>query len=117
MKFAHWLALFVAGALVAVGCGEDRGASSTSTSTNETSTSSTSSEPEVEVGLKEWKVIVEAPSVGAGHVKFDADNEGKVPHELVVLKTDTRAADLKVQGGKAKPEGETVGHIADVAPG
>ena len=47
---------------------------------------------DVEIGLKEWAIIVEAPSVGAGETEFDAHNEGKVPHELCVLKTDTKAA-------------------------
>src|SRR3954447_9444657 len=100
MKIARLIALLLAGVLVAAGCGEDRGASSTSTSTNSTSTTSESESGggEVEVGLNEWKVIVEAPRVGAGEVKFEGDNEGKVPHELVVLKTDTKADALKVQG-------------------
>jgi uncharacterized cupredoxin-like copper-binding protein len=121
MKIARLAALLVAGALVAIGCGEDRGASSTSTSTNGTSTTSTGSSSgsgqEIEVGLKEWAVIVEAPSVGTGKVKFEADNEGKVPHELVVVKSDTKAADLKVEGGKAKVDGETLGSASDVGAG
>ena len=70
----------------------------------------------IEVGLNEWKVIVEAPSVGAGSVKFEGENEGKVEHELVVLKTDTKAADLEVDGAVAKVGGRGarrgVGHRA-----
>jgi uncharacterized cupredoxin-like copper-binding protein len=124
MKIARLIALLVAGILLAAGCGEDRGASSTSTSTTGTSTTSTTSESEsesggaeVEVGLNEWKVIVEAPSVAAGKVKFEGDNEGKVPHELVVLKTDTKADALKVEGAKAKEEGEKLGDASDIGPG
>src|SRR5215217_8869359 len=109
MKFARLIALLVAGILIAAGCGEDRGESSstTGTGTTGTETTATTSESEseeegesgdgIEVGLNEWKVFVEAPSVGAGEVKLEGDNEGKVEHELVVLKTDTKAADLKVE--------------------
>ena len=128
MKIARLIALLVAGVLIAAGCGEDRGESSTSTSTNgtgttseSTSTTSQSGSEEsgsgVEVGLNEWKILVESPNVPAGKVKFEGDNEGKVPHELVVLKTDIKAADLKVEGGKAKEEGENLGEASDIAPG
>ena len=114
MTIARLAALLVAGALVAIGCGEDRGASSTSTSTT---AGSSSGGQEIEVGLNEWKVTVEAPSVGKGDVKFEADNEGKTPHELVVVKSDTKAGDLKVEGGKAKIDGETLGTASNVGPG
>jgi len=129
MKIARLIALLVAGVLLAAGCGEDRGESSTSTSTNgtgTTATTSTTSESEsgesgegqeVEVGLNEWNVIVEAPTVAAGKVKFEGENEGKVPHELVVLKTDTKAADLETEGATAKEEGEKLGEAEDIAPG
>jgi uncharacterized cupredoxin-like copper-binding protein len=126
MKIARLIALLVAGILVAAGCGEDRGESSTSTSTNGTGTTATeptttTSDAEsgnaIEVGLNEWKVIVEAPSVGAGEVKLEGENEGKVDHELVVLKTDTKAADLKVDGAVAEEEGENLGEASDIAPG
>jgi uncharacterized cupredoxin-like copper-binding protein len=119
MKIARLIALLFAGVLLAAGCGEDRGASSTSTSTNSTSTTSESEsgDAEVEVGLNEWKVIVEAPSVAAGKVKFEGDNEGKVPHELVVLKTDTKADALKVVGAKAKEQGENLGRASNIGPG
>src|SRR4051794_16611240 len=119
MKIARLIAVLFAGVLLAAGCGEDRGASSTSTSSNSTSTTSESESgnAEVEVGLNEWKVIVEAPNVAAGKVKFEGDNEGKVPHELIVLKTDTKADALKVDGAKAKEEGENLGQASDIAPG
>jgi uncharacterized cupredoxin-like copper-binding protein len=121
MKIARLSLALAIGILVAAGCGEDRGESSTSTSTNSTSTTSTTADSGsgagVEVGLKEYAIVVEAPSVGAGEVKFEADNEGKIPHELVVLKTDTKAGDLKVSGAKAVPEGENLGAASDVGPG
>jgi uncharacterized cupredoxin-like copper-binding protein len=117
MTIARLFAILVTGALFAAGCGEDRGATSTSTNPTTTTTSTGEAEGEIEVGLKEWAVVVEAPSVGSGEVTFKADNEGKVPHELVVLKTDTKAADLETEGTKAKEEGENLGKAANVAPG
>jgi uncharacterized cupredoxin-like copper-binding protein len=124
MKIARLIALLLAGVLLAAGCGEDRGESTSTNGTGTTATepSSTTSEAEsesgaIEVGLNEWKVIVEAPSVGAGPVKFEGENEGKVEHELVVLKTDTKAADLEVDGAVAKEEGENLGEASGIAPG
>ena len=126
MKIARLVALLVAGFLIAAGCGEDRGESSVSTSTGGTgTTATTSTTPEeteqsgegIEVGLNEWTVIVEAPSVSAGSVKFEGENEGKVEHELVVLKTDTKAADLELDGAVAKEEGENLGEASGIAPG
>ena len=124
MKIARLAALLLAGFLIAAGCGEDRGESSVSTSTGGTgTTATTATTPEeasgegIEVGLNEWKVIVEAPSVGAGSTKLEGENEGKVEHELVVLKTDTKAADLEVDGAVAKVEGEELGEATGIAPG
>jgi uncharacterized cupredoxin-like copper-binding protein len=126
MKIATLAALLVAGFLVAVGCGEDRGESGTSTSTGGTGTTATTAttptEPEesgkaIEVALNEWKVVVGAPSVGAGATKFEAENAGKVEHELVVLETDTKAADLTVEGATAKEEGTNLGEASGIAPG
>jgi uncharacterized cupredoxin-like copper-binding protein len=126
MKLARLIALLLAGLLIAAGCGEDRGESTSTTGTGTTATEPTETtsgaESEgsgnaIEVGLNEWKVIVEAPSVGAGEIKLESENEGKVDHELVVLKTDTKAADLEVEGAVAKEEGENLGEASDIAPG
>jgi uncharacterized cupredoxin-like copper-binding protein len=127
MTTARLAAILLAAALAASGCGgDDGGGSSTSSTSTTTSTTpadeaTSAADPgptgaEVEIGLKEWAVIVEAPSVGAGEVRFKAVNEGKVPHELVVLKTDTKAGDLKVEGAVAKVEGTKLGTVPHLGP-
>ena len=71
----------------------------------------------VEVGLREWAVQPATAQVDAGSVEFNAVNDGDVPHELVVLKTDTAAADLPQEGAEAEEDGEVAGEVEDIAPG
>lgn len=60
---------------------------------------------------------IDAPkSVKAGDVTFTVTNKGAAPHEFVILKTDTPAADLTVDGATAKEEG-LVDRTDQIAPG
>ena len=52
----------------------------------------------------------------SGKVTITAPNDGKVVHELVLLKTDEDPAALPMKGGDVD-ESTSVGEIADVAPG
>lgn len=52
----------------------------------------------------------------AGDVALTLKNDGKAPHELVVLKTDTAADALPVTGGRVS-EDDAVGEIAEVEGG
>jgi uncharacterized cupredoxin-like copper-binding protein len=59
--------------------------------------------------------ITGASSVKAGRVTFKVKNVVGNPHELVVIKTNTRAAKIKIKGGKAVETGkvknvEVAGH-------
>jgi hypothetical protein len=69
----------------------------------------------VDVTLDEWVIEVGAPSAPAGPVGFAADNRGKEPHELVVLKgVDAAALPLDDDGAldEAKlPDGALIGEI------
>src|SRR5690606_41425765 len=51
--------------------------------------------------LGEWSVLPEPDSVGAGSVTFRIRNDGLIPHELSVFRTDERADELPVVGGAA----------------
>lgn len=59
----------------------------------------------VTVQLKEFKVIPSVRSVRAGKVVFTARNTGKVPHNLVVLRTNLAPGKLPVAGSVAKEVG------------
>ena len=70
----------------------------------------------VAVSLKEFKVIPTAAQAPAGRVTFNVRNNGTVPHEMVVLRTDTGSGSLPVKGAKADETGN-VGETGDLGPG
>lgn len=57
------------------------------------------------VQLKEFKVVPSVRSVRAGKVVFTARNTGKLPHNLVVLRTNLSPGKLPVVGSVAKEVG------------
>ena len=131
-------------ALVVAGCGDDDGGSSsenlskesaTTSSTANTGTSSAASgtsecktenavdataSEEVVVTLSEWAVKPSAQPK-AGNVSFKAENAGKEPHELVIVKGDSAEALPKdADGGMDEdklPEGGLIGEIEPFAGG
>jgi uncharacterized cupredoxin-like copper-binding protein len=68
------------------------------------------------VTLSDFKVSSSPKSVSAGKVSFNVKNKGDMEHELVIIKTNTRASKLRVSGSRASDKGE-VGEIEDVAAG
>ena len=56
------------------------------------------------------KFELTADTAPGGKVTFNAENVGKVDHEMVVIKTDTPAADLPVKDGEVSEEG-SIGEI------
>jgi uncharacterized cupredoxin-like copper-binding protein len=61
-------------------------------------------------------VITIPKSLPAGARTFDVRNEGAMPHELVILRTDVKAADLPVEGAVATETGRVAG-TADIPSG
>jgi uncharacterized cupredoxin-like copper-binding protein len=66
--------------------------------------------------LSEFKIAVSPKSVSHGKVTFTVKNAGKFEHEMVVIKTSTRASKLKVSGNRASEKG-AVGEAEDIAAG
>jgi uncharacterized cupredoxin-like copper-binding protein len=66
--------------------------------------------PAVAVRLAEYTVAVDKTEVNAGTVRFETVNEGKIEHELLVLKTDTPADKLPLglEGPALKLSGELI---------
>ena len=62
------------------------------------STTATASGP-IAVSLKEWSIELSAPTARAGALVFNARNEGKVPHDLVVVRTDLAPNALPTTSG------------------
>jgi len=58
------------------------------------------------VRLVDFKVLPSAGSVAAGRVTFDVKNAADMEHELVVIKTKTKASKLPVKSGRASEAGK-----------
>jgi uncharacterized cupredoxin-like copper-binding protein len=59
---------------------------------------------EVKVGLKEWSVTPEVAQVKSGEVRFVVTNEGREPHEFVIIRSDLNPNALPVIDGKVDEE-------------
>jgi uncharacterized cupredoxin-like copper-binding protein len=69
----------------------------------------------VNVSLKEFTITPNSSQASAGKVTFNVRNNGTVPHEFVVLKTNKPAADL-LKGAEADESGN-VGETGDLKVG
>lgn len=73
---------------------------------------------QVRVELREWAVLPSPAGVKAGTVYILAENTGREPHELVVIRTDRDPKDLPVQDGRVPEDRvEVVGEIEAFAAG
>jgi uncharacterized cupredoxin-like copper-binding protein len=59
----------------------------------------------VTVKLSDFKVTPSAKSAKAGKITFTVKNSAMMEHELVVIRTNKKAADLAKGGGKASESG------------
>jgi uncharacterized cupredoxin-like copper-binding protein len=126
----------VALALALAACGEDKkdgnGAAPTATEAagapeDPTATEAAHETPDemgaLHISLTEWSITGEdgadIPSVPAGEVVFETHNDGAVPHELVIIKTDTDPATFPASGGKVDEEavGELIGEVEEFPGG
>jgi uncharacterized cupredoxin-like copper-binding protein len=117
----------IAGAAIALaGCGGSSTSSTTTappatttdTETHSTSTVAATGTPvAVTFGTPtEFSTTVDTPSVAAGDVTFTVTNNGKMPHEFVVVAAPDGAAALKESNGEAN-EDDAVGEIEEVPVG
>jgi len=72
----------------------------------------------VQVNLDEWHMVLNKQVFKAGRLRFKASNQGKVSHELVVIRTDLPAEAFQVAGGIVQEDavGEVMGEIEGVFP-
>jgi uncharacterized cupredoxin-like copper-binding protein len=76
------------------------------------------------IGMSDYAFSPSDATTSAGTVKISAPNQGKVPHELVLLKTNQSPGSLPTSSnGEVDEEGleakgvESPGEIEDVSPG
>lgn len=116
--------VFAAVGLSACGSSAKKSASSTTKSTapvaNTTSTTSSTpstSSGKVAVALNEFKIVPAVDTAPAGRVVFVVTNDGKVKHQLTVIRTDKSAATVL---SKQNPDDDIPGargEISAIAPG
>jgi uncharacterized cupredoxin-like copper-binding protein len=114
------LALLVT-AFVIAGCGSSSSTDNTTTNAKSGTggaTQSTGAAPAstIDTALNEWSIKPSSSVAKSGKVTFNATNDGKLPHEVVVLKTNQAAGSLKVSNGRVS-EKDSVGEVSDVAAG
>lgn len=110
------IALVVAVATVAAlaGCGSDSYSDSDSTTSANTGTQATAKS--VTVDATEYAFDPPTLTADAGKVSITLANKGKIPHELVVLKTDEAPGALTVSGGRVS-EDAAVGEVSETDGG
>ena len=121
MRKALPLAATVVFAALMVGCGGsdngDGGGNATApTATAPQTTESTAASDTLTIKMSEFAFDPKDVVAKAGKVTITAPNDGKVVHELVVLKTSADPADLPMDGDEVD-ESKNVGEIPDVEPG
>ena len=84
------------GALIAACGGSDNKGTSSSSSSGDSGGSASAT---VNATLSEFSITVDKASAAAGKITFNAKNNGTVPHELVVIKTDLAPDQLPVANG------------------
>jgi uncharacterized cupredoxin-like copper-binding protein len=112
-------AIAILGAPVAAGCGGGDGDQTTeapSPTATQTTTQPPAASRALTIRMTEFAFDPQNAVAKAGRVTITAPNEGKVVHELVLLKTDADPANLPKKGGKVD-ESTSVGEIADVEAG
>jgi len=75
-------------------------------------------EQQVQVRLDEWRMLLDKQVFHPGRIRFEASNQGRVRHELVVIRTDVPAKDFQVVSGKVQEAavGEVMGEIEGLSP-
>jgi uncharacterized cupredoxin-like copper-binding protein len=76
------------------------------------------------VTLSQWAVTPSATTASAGSVTFTVKNDGTIPHEFVVLQTETPAGDFPIESFEGESDridedtaGTNVGETGDMDAG
>jgi uncharacterized cupredoxin-like copper-binding protein len=68
--------------------------------------------------LSDYKIVIDHPSVAAGHVVFGIRNHASMAHEFKVIKTDLAPDQLPVDAATARArEDGKVGELLDISAG
>lgn len=116
----RWLVALVIAAVAAplAACGsDDESDDSASTTTQPAAvTDRAVAAGKVTVDASEYAFAPATITAKPGKLEITLDNKGKIPHELVVLKTDEAPDALKVSGGRVS-EDASVGEVEEIDGG
>lgn len=121
VRFVAMAVFAIAAMSVVTGCGDDVESTPQATPPAATPAQSTGGQT-VAVDLNEFTIKPSPTSATAGDVTFVATNTGKLPHEMIVMKTDLEPSDLPSEqnGNHIEEEGpgmEFIGEIHETEPG
>ena len=106
------LCLTVPAIAAAAGCGSDDASGDSAGSTAKSTVgSSAGANGAIAVDLTEYKINADPVTAAAGKVTFSVTNDGAIPHEFVVVKTDKKAGAL-LKGSRADETGN-VGELSE----
>ena len=122
--FGRWTVVIPASVLlIATACSGSGSTPSPSSSTTSPSSSAVGG-GDIAVTLKQWAVTPNSTTVSGGSVTFTVTNDGTIPHEFVVLQTETPAADFPIKSFEGESErinedtaGTNVGETGDMEAG
>lgn len=117
-KTAALAVLACATSFLTAACGSTTRTSSEATTGASSSMAEVKTTGPIAITLTEMAINPATSSAAAGEVTLDVKNDGKMPHEVVVIKTDKKAADL----GPADAEGRvseagSLGETGDIDAG
>jgi uncharacterized cupredoxin-like copper-binding protein len=100
------MAVALAALAVTVACGDDDDDDSGSTETT------------VAVTLADYDITIDRGTAASGSVRFETTNDGAVPHELVIIKTDLGVDELPVSEARVPEDAvDLIGEIEEFDAG
>jgi uncharacterized cupredoxin-like copper-binding protein len=124
MAPGRWLVAITASViLVMSACSKSTPQASPKSPSRAANSPSSAEQKDVSVNLQQWSITPTSTSAPAGTITFSVTNGGTIPHEFVVLSTDTLAADFPIGSFEGEPNridedkvGTNVGETGDMQP-
>lgn len=123
MRFlGRWTVVIPIGMLlIATGCSGSSASTSSAAPAVGSSSAQAGGAGAVDVTLEQWAITPSATTVPAGSVTFTVTNDGTIPHEFVVLQTETPAGDFPITSFEGESQrfdedtaGTNVGETGDM---
>ena len=118
-----WVAVLASGVLVLSACSKSNPQATPESPTQAALSPSSAGQKDVAITLQQWSITPTSTTVPAGAITFSVTNAGTIPHEFVVMSTDTLAADFPIGSFEGETNrfdedkvGTNVGETGDMQP-